>query len=335
MPECGSQILHCDVPIRFDTYSGCSHNCGYCFSMRKNEISNISTHESVVALRNFIEGRRNKECAWCDWDIPLHWGGMSDPFQPIEKEYKNSLECLKLLSETQYPFIVSTKNKLISENEYFELLKQCNCVVQFSAVCSAYDRIEKGASTFQERIEAASKISKYKRVVIRVQPYMTGVFNDVLRNLDLFQKAGVYGVVFEGIKFLQKKKETIKLGNDYVYSAEILKKHFEIFRLELHKRGMKFYSGENRLRSMGDDLCCCGIDGLEWKANTANLNHFLYDKENFNFTESMNTCNGNNCFTALNQDSISKQILIEKTFKEVMQLYAKSKRFLKVLMPYE
>ena len=26
---------------------------------------------------------------------------------------------------------------------------------------------------------------------------------------------------------------------------------------------MKFYSGENRLRAMGDSMTCCGIDGLE------------------------------------------------------------------------
>ncbi|MDP4270088.1 MAG: hypothetical protein Q8909_08165 [Bacteroidota bacterium] len=78
---------------------------------------------------------------------------------------------MKVLVETQYPFIVSTKNKLIVQGEYFELIKKANCVVQFSAVCPAYDNIEKGASSFLERLEAAKKISPYKRVNIRVQSY--------------------------------------------------------------------------------------------------------------------------------------------------------------------
>ncbi len=31
MPECGSQVILCDLPVRMDTYKGCSHNCKYCF----------------------------------------------------------------------------------------------------------------------------------------------------------------------------------------------------------------------------------------------------------------------------------------------------------------
>ena len=333
MPECGSQILICDIPIRFDTYRGCAHNCSYCFAMRKYDIQNIANGEGVEALKNFIIGKRNSECAWCDWDIPLHWGGMSDPFQPVELKKRRSIEALRLFAETQYPFVISTKNKLIATDEYLELIKQCNCVVQFSAVCSEYNRIEKGASTFEERIDAASKISQHKRVIIRVQPYITGVFKSVLKNINRFYDAGVYGVVFEGMKYFQKKEGTIKIGNDYVYSSDVLKEHFRIFKENLHSKGMKFYSGENRLRSMGDDLCCCGIDGLGWKANTANLNHYLFDRDSYIFSESMHTSKGNGCFSSINQDSKAKTTLKELTFEDVMNLYAKSSRFLKMLVP--
>lgn len=38
MPEYGSQIVLCDLPIRFDTYKGCSHNCKYCFVQRKKDM---------------------------------------------------------------------------------------------------------------------------------------------------------------------------------------------------------------------------------------------------------------------------------------------------------
>ena len=106
MPSCGSQIFLCDVPIRFDTYKGCSHNCKYCFVQRKKDISEIDKGETAKALLNFINGHRGKDLKWCDWNIPLHWGGMSDPFQPAEKRYRLSYECLKVFAETQYPFIV-------------------------------------------------------------------------------------------------------------------------------------------------------------------------------------------------------------------------------------
>lgn len=333
MPQCGSQILICDIPIRFDTYKGCSHACSYCFTMRKIDIAKIEIGEGADALRSFISGKRNLECNWCNWDIPLHWGGLSDPFQPAELTHRKSLEALKVFAETQYPFVVSTKNKIIAQPEYLELIKRCNCVVQFSAVSPKYDSIEPGASTFEERLQAAAEISKHKRVIIRVQPYSPSLFLDVLKSIDKFHEAEVYGVVFEGIKYFKKKPGTIKLGGDFVYPVSILKQHFEAFKTKVHSKGMKFYSGENRLRSMGDDLCCCGIDGLGWKPNTANLNHFIYDKEGFGYNQAMTEVNTSTCFSALNQDSLSKDILKKTSFAHVMDHYTKSRKFLSMLLP--
>lgn len=148
--KCGSQIILCNLPVRFDTYRGCSHGCRYCFAQKKNDISHIERDESVDGLRSFIEGKRGNETEWCDWNIPIHWGGMSDPFQPVEKQIRASYECLKLLAETKYPFVVSTKGRLISDPEYLDLLAQCNCVLQISMVCSKYDRLERGTPSYEE-----------------------------------------------------------------------------------------------------------------------------------------------------------------------------------------
>ena len=109
MPDCGSQVFLCDLPIRFDTYKGCTHGCEYCFVKKKIDISEVVPFEGVQALKNFVEGKRVSVTNWCDWDIPLHWGGVSDPFQPAERIHGRSLECLEFLAETQYPFVVSTK----------------------------------------------------------------------------------------------------------------------------------------------------------------------------------------------------------------------------------
>ena len=49
--KCGSQIILCNLPVRFDTYRGCSHGCRYCFAQKKNDISHIERDESVDGLR--------------------------------------------------------------------------------------------------------------------------------------------------------------------------------------------------------------------------------------------------------------------------------------------
>lgn len=200
MPLTGSQLTLCDVPVRFDNYKGCSHACQYCFANRKRSIDDIGNGESVGSLKAFIEGQRNAALSWCDWDIPIHWGGMSDPFQPIEEIRRTSLEALKE---------------------------------------------------------------------------------------------------------------------------------------ELHARGMKFYCGENRLRGMSDELCCCGIEGLGWKPNTANLNHYIYDRENFKFTEAQRTKKNQSAFSAANQLTVVNIHTKSRTFEELMMQHAQSARSINALLPDE
>lgn len=327
MPECGSQVPICDVPIRFDTYKGCSFGCKYCFVRRKVDISKIEKGEGAAALLNFIEGKRSLETNWCDWDIPLHWGGVSDPFQPAEKIIKNSLECLKVLQRTQYPFLVSTKSTLYAESPYIELLQASNGILQVSAVCSKYDVLEKGAPTWKERIEAIRKTApKLKRVNIRIQPYMTEVKEDVLEALKVYADIGVYGVTVEAMKFVKKKEGLEKKGADFVYPVEKLRLHFEELKDKAHSLGLKFYSGENRLRMLGDSLCCCGIDGLEgFRGNTANLNHYLYDKDNYIFTEQMHKNKTGGFAKCLSQKTATSNVLKNMSFKEIMESLTRDK----------
>jgi hypothetical protein len=69
------------------------------------------------------------------------------------------------------------KGKLVADDDYIELLKGCNCVVQISMVCSKYDKIEKGCPTFEERLQILEKVSNnVKRTIVRVQPYMHEVY---------------------------------------------------------------------------------------------------------------------------------------------------------------
>lgn len=161
----------------------------------------------------------------------------------------------------------------MADDEYIELLRQCNAVVQISMVCSKYDKLEPGAPTYEQRLQMLRKVSgNVKRTIVRIQPYMPEVKKDVMANLQRVAEAGAYGVILEGMKFYKKKKGLVKVGGDVCYPKEILKRDFEDIRAEAHRNGMKFYAGENRLRMMGDDGCCCGIDGLEgFKGNDYNV----------------------------------------------------------------
>lgn len=319
--KCGSQIVLCNLPIRFDTYVGCSHGCRYCFVQKKNgQLEAVKKGDTVESLKAFVQGKRSGETAWCDWNIPIHWGGMSDPFQPVEKKCGYSLECLKYLAETKYPFVVSTKGRLAASPEYLELLAECNCVVQISMVCSRYDQLEKGAPSYEERLEMLRTISpKVKRTIVRIQPFMHEVLQDVLKNLPRVKAAGAHGVVVEGMKFAKAKPGLVRVGGDCVYPIELLRADFEQIKAEAHRFGLVFYSGENRLRNMGDDMTCCGIEGLDgFKPNTYNLCMMINGK-NPQPTERMKQVGTADAFKTLNQTAGSGQKISKQSLAGIMQ----------------
>lgn len=319
--KCGSQIVLCNLPIRFDTYVGCSHGCRYCFVQKKNgQLEAVKKGDTVESLKAFVQGKRSGETAWCDWNIPIHWGGMSDPFQPVEKKYGYSLECLKYLAETKYPFVVSTKGRLAASPEYLELLAECNCVVQISMVCSRYDQLEKGAPSYEERLEMLRTISpRVKRTIVRIQPFMHEVLQDVLKNLPRVKAAGAHGVVVEGMKFAKAKPGLVRVGGDCVYPIELLRADFEQIKAEAHRCGLVFYSGENRLRNMGDDMTCCGIEGLDgFKPNIYNLCMMINGK-NPQPTERMKQVGTADAFKTLNQTAGSGQKISKQSLAGIMQ----------------
>lgn len=330
MIDCGSQCWLCDLPIRYDNYRGCSHGCKYCFVQRggkHSDLGDIQETGNFKQLINFINGNRSKQLAWCDWDIPLHWGGISDPFQPVEKKYRSTLKALKIFRETQYPFVVSTKGRLLADDEYLDILKDCNAVVQISMVCPEYDKMEPGAPSFYERVEMARKVAAMGlRVNARVQPYMTQVKDSVMNSLERFTDAGVYGVIVEGMKFQRKIKGLEKLGGDYVYPVRLLRRHFSELREKAHALGLAFYSGENRLREMGDSLTCCGIDGLDgFRGNDYNVNHMIRGEKPTPTTGMM--VNGYaHCFAAVEQTTKAHKDYENKSFAEGMAFFYQTKR---------
>lgn len=293
--KCGSQVILCNLPVRFDTYRGCSHGCRYCFAQKKNDISHIERDESVDSLRSFIEGKRGNETQWCDWNIPIHWGGMSDPFQPIEKQVRASYECL-------------------------DLLAQCNCVVQISMVCSKYDKLERGCPSYEERLTILKVVSaRVQRTIVRIQPYMPEVFKDVMENIPRIAEAGAYGLVVEGMKFFKGKPGMVRVGGDYCYPKDRLRRDFEAIRAECHRHGLKFYAGENRLRTMGDSMTCCGVDGLPgFKPNEYNL-CMLMNGKNPEPTERMKEVGTGGPFKTLNQSAGSGRRIAKQSFYGLMQ----------------
>lgn len=326
--ETGTQLILCDLPIRLDSYDGCTHACSYCFVKKKTDISEVEANNSIKQLEDWCNGKRSKNFTWADWKIPLHFGGVSDPFQPIEKNLKITLRMLQTLNKYNYPCVISTKGKLILEEPYFSLIKEGNYVVQVSMISKKYDKVESGASTFEERINMLDKLRGVaKRTIVRCQPYIPAVFSDQFENIKRYQEVGVYGVIFEGMKYAFKAKDTVKHFGDFVIDLKVLEPQFKALKEHCHKHNLKFLCAENRLRSLSDSLSCCGVSGVEgFTPNTYNLNHILFDENKPIPTPGMLQpgSGGTNGFVSLTQKQATAKTMKEKTFVEMMEIVAES-----------
>ena len=335
MISCGIQCLNCDYPIHMDTYTGCDHACKYCFVKHQHDIDEISDLSSAKSLRDFIAGKRNNETKWCDWKIPLHWGANSDPFQPCERKFKRSLECLQIFAETKYPFIVSTKNPvMLCESEYLDVLKECNCVIQVSMACSRYDKLEPGAPSYEDRLNAVQILtgdveeSGIRRVIARIQPYFPDAHKEILNELPRMKSAGVFGILIEGYRSMIKQKGMEKRGGKlHKFPTELLKKRFYEIKEKCHEVGLEFTCVEENLDWMSDNLTCCGTANMEnigFIPTPYNIARIAYD-DNAAPTEAMQKLGTTRPFKCIRQSQKWALFVKDKTYAEMIDYYAKDK----------
>lgn len=285
MPKCGWQVINCDLPIRIDSYAGCGFGCKYCNELirRRRKSQEVVPFESVRAVKDFMAGKRTYMTSWCDWNIPLHWGGISDPFQPCELRYRRSYEILRAFKDFNYPVVISTKSNMLLRSEYKELLGS-NVVLQVSLVSPKYHVWEQ-APSFRDRLAMIMKLAgSVGRVIVRVQPYVPDVKDDVISYLSVYAASGVHGITIEGLQWPKYGYGMTEwLGNAVGFPAELLEEHYLEIAEACYDAGLAFYCAENRLRYLGDHPTCCGCDGMEGlQVNTVNANYLEWD-----FTEKM------------------------------------------------
>lgn len=275
-----NQYMLCSTPIRYDTYRGCTHGCVYCFAnvrtKYKDGFENIQSG-NVKELNSFL--RKSVKIPPFQKGTPIHWGGMSDGFQPAEKAYKVSLESLKLLQKYQYPAIISTKGTdILTRPDYLDVLKHSKVGIQVSiAYKNNLNKLDTAAPDYSERLKAVhTLVENGVPVIIRIQPYFVNKHKEVLEIIDELPQ--VEGITVEGMKFTKKKALLVKHDSDYVYPLEVLFDKFIQLRDKAHKKGIRFLSAENRLRFLGDAVNCCGFSHLEnfKEDNKLNLSQLLF-----------------------------------------------------------
>lgn len=95
-------------------YRGCEHGCIYCFARPTHAFHDLSPgldFESRLFAKPDAPTLLRRELAAKNYiPRPIAFGTNTDPYQPIEGEWRITRACIEILVETRHPFTVTTKS---------------------------------------------------------------------------------------------------------------------------------------------------------------------------------------------------------------------------------
>jgi DNA repair photolyase len=292
-----SQFGFCGLPLRLDSYAGCAFQCTFCFARFRggnshgaairpadgNALRRIfdrafnGTDSHVGVLAQFLRRR-----------VPVHFGGMSDPFQPAELRFRVTESFFRTLARFRYPTVVSTRSRLVATEPYVSLLREIgNVVVQFSFSSSrdlTSARFEPHSPPPSDLLRTMSKLTRRGiNVTCRWQPFILGFSERPEEFVGRISTTGCRHVAFEHLKIPlerqhplwksfthaagrdfhkeYKSKGAVRDGREFILPANIKINTVLEAAKAVRNTGMTFGAADNEFQYLSDTGCCCsGVD---------------------------------------------------------------------------
>lgn len=301
-PRITWEYADCSMPITFDQYSNCGHNCAYCFSQYQRGIGNSKEDYlknkvkwvNVDRIKKIFRGEiKTTYYDWIKAKRPIQWGGLSDPFCPLEEKYGIGLELMKFFNEIEYPISFSSKGDLpIRDERYLNEFKKAGDRWHFKGSIITLDEkaselIEAGCPTPKRRIEVLERLHKECGTLTtwRMRPWIVGLTEKTMP--EMVRKAKEIGCQSITTEFyclelrasgIQKTIENYKklsqatnqsiisfykkngtgcgyLRLEYDFLKPLIKKYID----ECNKVGIKYFISDAKHKDKGCGGSCCGL----------------------------------------------------------------------------
>lgn len=95
-------------------YRGCEHGCIYCFARPSHAYLDLSPgldFESILFAKPTAPDLLRAELSKPGYECrPIAFGTNTDPYQPIEAQWRITRACIEVLAETDHPLTITTKS---------------------------------------------------------------------------------------------------------------------------------------------------------------------------------------------------------------------------------
>ena len=108
-----------DIPFRYSVnpYRGCAHGCSYCYARNYHEYLALNAgldFETKIFVKHDAAKLLEAFLARDSWmPEPIMFSGVTDCYQPAEREFRITRQCLEVVSQCNQPVGIITKNALV------------------------------------------------------------------------------------------------------------------------------------------------------------------------------------------------------------------------------
>lgn len=222
-----------DIPFTqsINPYQGCEHGCVYCYARPSHAYLDLSPgldfETKLFAKPNASELLR-KEMSSPRYQVStIHIGSNTDPYQPIEREWKITRELLEVMLEARHPVSIITKNQLILRDlDILSELARQSLVQVFVSVTSLdrhlTQKLEPRASAPHRRLQTIEKLHAAGIPVAVMAAPLIPFINDAELEAIL-EAAAQAGAASAGYVFIRLAHELKDIFRDWLGEHEPLK----------------------------------------------------------------------------------------------------------------
>ena len=152
-----------------NAYRGCEHGCIYCYARPSHAYHDLSPgldFETKLFAKPDAAALLRAELARKNYSVaPIAMGTNTDPYQPIEKDWRITRQVLEVLVETRHPTFITTKSdRILRDIDLLADLARDNLVAVMISVTTLDPKVartlEPRAPHPERRLEAIAQLAQ-------------------------------------------------------------------------------------------------------------------------------------------------------------------------------
>jgi DNA repair photolyase len=211
-----SGLCTCPPKLTFNPYTGCDHNCLYCYAT-----SYIPNHNDCHPKKDLLATLKREAAKLNGETISLC--NSSDPYPRTEASQGLTRRCLEILSESNCRIQIITKSNLVTRDD--DLLGKVPSTVALTITTDddqLAKTLEPQAPPTSQRIRAAQDLTKAGiPVSIRIDPIIPNINDQTEKLISTLASIGVKHITASTYK--AKPDNWKRLQEAFPHQAEILK----------------------------------------------------------------------------------------------------------------